>query len=140
MKREPTWINKQAFLQLHGESLATFGGAAGLRDEGLRDSALNRPLNRWLYDKSIDLASLAAAYGFDIAKNHAFIDGNKRAAFLAMGLFLSINGKRLRAKQLDAINVVLAVAAGAMDEQSLAEWIRQHSKPAQPSKSAISDN
>lgn len=129
MRREPKWIDKRAFLQLHGESLATFGGATGLRDESLLDSALSRPLNQWLYDKSVDLPSLAAAYGFGIAKNHAFVDGNKRAAFLAIGLFLAINGRRLRAEQVDAINTVLGVAAGSLDEESLAAWIRKHSKP-----------
>lgn len=130
MRRQPLWIDKRALLQLHAESLSTFGGATGLRDEGLLDSALNRPINQWLYDKSVDLATLAAAYGFGIAKNHAFVDGNKRAAFLAIGLFLAINDRRLRAEQVDAINTVLAVAAGSLDEQALASWIRKHSKPA----------
>ena len=130
MRRQPLWIDKRALLQLHAESLSTFGGATGLRDEGLLDSALNRPINQWLYDKSVDLATLAAAYGFSIAKNHAFVDGNKRAAFLAIGLFLAINDRRLRAEQVDAINTVLAVAAGSLDEQALASWIRKHSKPA----------
>lgn len=130
MRRQPLWIDKRALLQLHAESLSTFGGATGLRDEGLLDSALNRPINQWLYDKSVDLATLAAAYGFSIAKNHAFVDGNKRAAFLAIGLFLAINDRRLRAEQVDAINTVLAVAAGSLDEQALTSWIRKHSKPA----------
>lgn len=129
MKRQPKWIDKRALLQLHEESLATFGGATGLRDEGLLDSALGRALNVWLYDKSVDLASLAAAYGFGIAKNHAFVDGNKRAAFLAMGLFLAINGKRLRADQVDAINTILSLAAGTLDEHALADWIRKQIKP-----------
>ena len=130
MRRQPLWIDKRALLQLHAESLSTFGGATGLRDEGLLDSALNRPINQWLYDKSVDLATLAAAYGFGIAKNHAFVDGNKRAAFLAIGLFLAINGRRLRAEQVDAINTVLAVAAGSLDEPALASWIRKHREPA----------
>jgi death-on-curing protein len=129
VKRQPRWIDKRALLQLHEESLATFGGAKGLRDEGLLDSALGRALNLWLYDKSVDLASLAAAYGFGIAKNHAFVDGNKRAAFLAMGLFLAINGRRLRADQVDAINTILSLAAGTLDEHALADWIRKRMKP-----------
>lgn len=131
MKRRPKWIDKRALLQLHEESLATFGGARGVRDEGLLDSALARPLNQWLYDKSVDLAELAAAYGYGIAKNHAFVDGNKRAAFLSIGLFLSINGRRLRADQVDAINTMLDLAAGALDEPRLATWIRTHSKSRQ---------
>jgi death-on-curing protein len=130
VKREPKWIDKRAFLQLHGESLSTFGGAIGLRDEGLLDSALNRPLNQWLYDKSVDWASLAAACGFGIAKNHAFVDGKKRAAFLAIGLFLAINGRRLRTEQVDAIHTVLGVAEGTVDEHALAGWIRKHNTPA----------
>ncbi len=128
MKRQPRWIDKRALVQLHAESLATFGGAVGLRDEGLLDSALARPLNQWLHDKSLDLASLAAAYGFGIARNHPFVDGNKRSALMAIGLFLSINGKRLRADQVDTIHVIMSLAAGALEEPALAEWIRKHAK------------
>ena len=123
MKREPKWINKRALLLLHEESLAMFGGARGMRDEGLLDSALARPVNQFLYEKADSLAGLAAAYGFGIAKNHAFVDGNKRAAFMAIGLFLAINGKRLRADQVDAIQTILALAAGNLGEAGLAKWI-----------------
>jgi death-on-curing protein len=122
--REPKWIDKRALLFLHEESLAMFGGARGMRDEGLLDSALARPVNRFLYEKVDDLAALAAAYGFGIAKNHAFVDGNKRAAFLAIGLFLAINRKRLRADQLGAIQTILSLAAGELGESELAVWIR----------------
>jgi death-on-curing protein len=123
VKREPKWIDKRALLLLHEESLAMFGGARGMRDEGLLDSALARPVNQFLYEKADSLACLAAAYGFGIAKNHAFVDGNKRAAFMAIGLFLAINGKRLRADQVDAIRTILALAAGNLDEAGLAKWI-----------------
>ena len=123
MTREPKWIDKRALLLLHEESLAAFGGARGMRDEGLLDSALARPVNKFLYEKIHDLAALAAAYGFGIARNHAFVDGNKRAAYLAMGLFIAINGKRLRPDQLDAIQTVLALAAGNIDEAVLAKWM-----------------
>ena len=129
MKRQPKWIDKRALLLLHDESLATFGGATGLRDGGLLDSALGRAPNQWHYDKSADLADLAAAYGFGLAKNHAFVDGNKRAAFLAMGLFLAINGKRLHADQVDAIHTILNLAAGTIDEATLAAWVREHIRP-----------
>jgi death on curing protein len=129
VKRQPRWIDKRALLQLHDESLATFGGATGLRDEGLLDSALRRALDPWHYDKSVDLASLAAAYGFGLARNHAFVYGNKRTAFLAIGLFLSINGRRLRADQVEAINTILSLAAGTLDEQALADWIRKQIRP-----------
>lgn len=123
MKREPKWLDKRALLLLHEESLAMFGGARGMRDEGLLDSALARPVNQFLYEKAGSLAGLAAAYGFGIAKNHAVVDGNKRAAFLAVGLFLAINGKRLRADPIDAIQMVMALAAGDLDEAGLAQWI-----------------
>ena len=125
MRRQPKWVDKQALLQLHQESLVAFGGPTGLRDESLLDSALGRAVNLWSYDKSVDLAALAAAYGFGVARNHAFVDGNKRAAFLAIGLFLVINGRRLRADQVEAINTVVSLAAGTLDEHGLADWIRQ---------------
>ena len=122
------WINRQVLLLLHDESLAEHGGASGLRDEGLLESALARPLNLALYDEP-DVASLAASYGLGLAKNHAFVDGNKRAAFLAVGLFLGLNGYRLHATQADATLTVLSVAAGEMDEDEFAQWIRIHIKP-----------
>ena len=119
------WINRRVLLLLHDESLAEHGGASGLRDEGLLDSALARPLNLALYGEP-DAASLAASYGLGLAKNHAFIDGNKRAAFLAVGLFLGLNGYRLKATQADATLTVLSVAAGELDEAGFAQWIRTH--------------
>ena len=111
------------------ESLATFGGASGLRDEGLLDSALARPQNTHAYNPASTLADLAASYGFGLAKNHAFVDGNKRAAFLAIGICLAINGHKLVADQVDAIQTMLAVAAGKLDERSLAAWIQKNSAP-----------
>lgn len=122
------WVNRQVLLLLHDESLAEHGGAPGLRDEGMLDSALGRPLNFALYGEP-DLASLAASYGFGLAKNHAFVDGNKRAAFLAVGLFLAVNAHRLHATQADATLTVLAVAGGEMDEDAFAQWIRTHIQP-----------
>ena len=122
------WVDKRALLLLHGESLAEHGGASGIRDEGLLDSALARPLNLVAYGEP-DLAALAAAYGFGIAKNHPFVDGNKRAAFLVVGLFLYLNGQRLAVTQADATVMVLALAAGEIDEAAFANWIRSNSKP-----------
>ncbi len=119
------FIHRPALLLLHDESLAEHGGAPGLRDEGLLDSALARPLNRTAYDNP-DLAALAAAYGVGIAKNHAFVDGNKRTAFLAVGLFLALNGQRLVTTQTDATLTMLAVAAGELGEDDFAAWIRAH--------------
>lgn len=119
------WIDRQALSLLHDESLAEHGGAVGLRDEGLLESALARPLNLVAYG-SPDFADFAAAYGVGLAKNHPFVDGNKRAAFLAVGLFLMLNGYRLRATQADATLAMLAVAAGELDDAGFAAWLRAH--------------
>lgn len=119
------WVDKRALLLLHGESLAEHGGGEGIRDEGLLESALARPLNLELYGQP-DFAELAASYGFGLAKNHAFVDGNKRASFLAVGLFLYFNGYRLQATQADATLTVLGLAAGDISESEFAAWIRLH--------------
>ena len=119
------WIDKQALLLLHDESLAEHGGAAGIRDEGLLDSALARPLNLNAYGTP-DFADLAASYAIGLAKNHAFVDGNKRAAFLVTGLFLHLNGYRLKVSQVDATLTILAIASGEMDESAFADWLRKH--------------
>jgi death-on-curing protein len=118
------WIDRRALLLLHYESLAEHGGASGLRDEGLLDSALARPVNAAAYGEP-DVAGLAAAYAFGLAKNHPFVDGNKRAAFLAAGLFLMLNGHRLRASQSDATLAVFGLAAGDVDEAAFADWLRK---------------
>lgn len=120
------WVSRQALLLLHEESLAEHGGPAGLRDAGLLDSALARAQNLAVYGQP-DHAKLAATYGFGLAKNHAFVDGNKRAAFLATGLFLALNGYRLTATQADATLTVQALAAGEIDEAAFVAWIREHS-------------
>ena len=99
-----------------------------MRDEGLFESALARPLTLAAYGQP-DLAELAAAYGVGLAKNHPFVDGNKRVAFLAVGLFLAINGHRLVASQSEATLTMLAVAAGSLDEAAFAAWLRGHSRP-----------
>ncbi|MCX7175736.1 MAG: type II toxin-antitoxin system death-on-curing family toxin [Proteobacteria bacterium] len=122
------WIDKQALLLLHGESLAEHGGAAGMRDPGLLDSALARAPNLAAYGEP-DVAALAATYGFGIARNHPFVDGNKRAAFLSVGLFLALNGYRLVATQADATVVMLTLAAGDLGEAEFAGWLRAHLEP-----------
>lgn len=121
------WINRQVLLLLHEESLAEHGGASGLRDEGLLDSALARPVNLALYQQP-DIADLAASYGFGLAKNHALVDGNKRMAFLAVGLFLYLNGYRLVATQAEATLAMLGLADGDIGETEFAGWIRAHSQ------------
>jgi death on curing protein len=122
-----TWrfISRRALVLLHDESLAEHGGRPGLRDEGLLESALARPQQLLAYGEP-DLAALAAAYGFGLVRNHAFVDGNKRAAFLAVGLFLALNGQRLQASQSEATLTILALAAGDLSEEEFAQWLREH--------------
>lgn len=119
------WINRRVLLLLHDESLAEHGGASGLSDEGLLDSALGRPLNLAMYGEP-GVAGLAASYCLGLAKNHAFVDGNERVAFLAVGLFLGLNGYRLKTTQANATLTVLSLAAGELDEAGFAPWIRAH--------------
>lgn len=124
--KEPRWISELGLVLLHDESLAEHGGSPGVRDNGLLQSALARPQNRHAYEGAADLAELAASYAFGLAKNHPFVDGNKRAAFLAMGLFLELNGHTLTATQPGAYETILALAAGVLDEPGLADWVRGH--------------
>jgi len=119
------WVDRRALMLLHAESLAEHGGGEGLRDEGLLESALARPENLAAYGNP-DVAGLAASYGFGLAKNHPFIDGNKRAAFLSVGLFLHLNGYRLRATQAEATLTMLGLAAGDVTEPEFAAWLREH--------------
>ncbi len=114
-------------LLLDEESLATFGGASGLRDEGLLDSALALPLSTYAYNAESTMADRAASCAFGLAKNHAFVDGNQRSAFLSISLFPAIHGMKLVADRLDAIRTMLAVAAGELDERGLAAWIEKNS-------------
>lgn len=125
---EPSWLAKRALLLLHGESLAEHGGALGIRDEGLLDSALGRPINQHVYGGVGDIAQLAAAYAFGIARNHPFVDGNKRAALISAGVFLRLNGKRLQADKVDAYRTTMALAAGEIGEEEFAEWLRANSR------------
>ena len=121
------WVHRRALELLHDESIAEHGGLPGLRDEGLLESALARPLNLAAYGEP-DVAELAASYGVGLAKNHAFVDGNKRVAFLAVGLFLALNGQRLVATQAEATLTMLDVAAGTLDEATFAQWLRNHTQ------------
>ena len=123
------WIERRLLVLLHDESLAMHGGASGLRDEGLLDSALARPLNLAAYGAldsggDPDLAALAAAYASGLSQNHPFVDGNKRAAFLAVGLFLGLNGHRLTASQAEATVAMFGLASGEIDEATFAAWLR----------------
>lgn len=121
---EPLWLDRELVLLLHDDILAATGGAAGVRDEGLLDSALARPLNRFAYEGVDELVELAATYAVAIASNHPFVDGNKRAAFMALGLFLEDNGLALAATDDDATEAMLGVARGEVTIEALTEWLR----------------
>ena len=125
--RKWVWIERSVILAAHDEQLAEHGGSSGIRDAGLLDSALARPLNRAAYGKP-DTAELAAAYAYGLATNHPFVDGNKRVAFIALELFLALNGHRLVIDDVNCAMCMLAVAAGTMKETALADWTRRHSK------------
>jgi death-on-curing protein len=122
------WLAADVLLAVHEEQLAEHGGAAGVRDLGLFESALARPQNVAAYGNP-DAADLAASYGVGLAKNHPFIDGNKRTAFVAVELFLALNGHDLVADDADCVLTMLAVAAGSLDEPGFAAWLRTHSRP-----------
>ena len=126
--REPTWLQPDVIEAIHDELVMDLGGLPGVRDTGLRESALGRPLNQWHYGETHDVCSLAAAYGFGIAKNHPFNDGNKRTAFQAMFVFLFVNGRELDASEVDAVNAMLALADGSLPEAGLAAWLRMNSR------------
>ena len=108
------------------DMLLTHGGMPGLRDENLLESTLARPRQRYAYEPAVDLAALAAAYGFGLARNHPYNDGNKRVAFVAMAVFLGLNGYELTARDADVVTAIVALAAGEIDEEALSDWIRLH--------------
>ena len=122
---EPIWLTRQMVVAIHDEQLAIHGGASGLRDEGMLESALDRPKNKWAYEQA-ELAELAAAYGFAIARNHPFVDGNKRTSLLALYTFLGLNGIDFDVPEAEAAAVILALAAGEVDEDGLTRWIRDN--------------
>jgi death-on-curing protein len=119
---EVVWLDLDIVLDVQSEQLALFGGAEGVRDQGLLESALARPINKHAYGEN-SIASLAAAYAFGIARNHPFVDGNKRTAFAAIIVFLGLNGIDFVVKPEEATAVMLDLAAGAIDENTLARWI-----------------
>jgi death-on-curing protein len=126
--KEWVWLDPEALIAAHEEQLAEHGGAAGMRDRGLFESALARPQNLAVYGDP-DVSTLAAAYGFGLAKNHAFIDGNKRVALVALESFLLLNGHQLVADDAQAVLVILSVAAGSFDQKELADWIMKNIEP-----------
>jgi death-on-curing protein len=126
--KEPEWLEIGIVLDFHAEHLALFGGAEGIRDLGLLESVVARPINKFTYGE-FDLANLAAAYGFGIARNHPFVDGNKRTALASMIVFLGLNGFDLDAPREQATVIILGLASGEMSEKGLAGWIADHIKP-----------
>jgi death-on-curing protein len=122
---EPVWLDVEILIDLHAEQLALFGGPEGIRDQGMLESALGRPVNKFTYGET-DLATLAAAYAFGIARNHPFVDGNKRAAFGAMIVFLGLNDIDFRVAPESATAMILALAAGEVNEEGLSRWIRDN--------------
>jgi death-on-curing protein len=119
---EPRWVTYEQVVAIHSRQLRRFGGAAGLRDEGLLRSAIERPLNKWHYEQA-GLAELAAAHGFGLASNHAFVDGNKRIAFMTMVVFLRKNDVPFAPAPAHATAMMMSLAAGEVSEESLARWI-----------------
>ena len=119
------WLDASVLLAVHDEQLVEHGGISGVRDNGMFESALAKPQNLVAYGEP-DFAELAAAYDFGLAKNHPFLDGNKRTAFVAVELFLRLNGYVLEADDATCVLTMLAVAAGEMDEQNFAGWIRKN--------------
>ena len=128
---EPFWLTRQIIVAIHDEQLTIHGGASGLRDQGMLESALDRPKNKWSYEQA-ELAELAAAYAFRIARNHPFIDGNKRTSLLALYTFLGVNGIDFVVPEAEAAAMILAVAAGEVDEAGLTRWIRDNWPAAPP--------
>ena len=119
------WISRKLILAVHDEVLAQYGGASGIRDEGLLESALARPINRAAYGEP-NVAELAALYAIAIARNHPFVDGNKRAAFGAMTLFLSLNGRELEAPEVEAAEIMLKMAGHYLEDEEFTAWVVAH--------------
>jgi death-on-curing protein len=124
--RAPVWVPRLVVEAVHFDQLRTHGGLAGVRDASALESALARPRNRFAYGRKPDVATLAAAYAFGLARDHPFQDGNKRIAFLTAVIFLGLNGYDLDVADADVIAQMVAVAAGRLSEARLATWIRRH--------------
>ncbi|MFN0219706.1 MAG: type II toxin-antitoxin system death-on-curing family toxin [Hyphomicrobium sp.] len=122
---EPHWLSVELIIAFHDEQLAMFGGPPGIRDRGMLESAVGRPLNKLAYGET-DLAALAAAYAFGIARNHPFVDGNKRASLLAIVTFLGLNDIEFLADQAEAVVMMQSLAAGEVDESGLTQWIKDN--------------
>ena len=126
--KEYVWVLDEVVLALHGEQLAAHGGLAGVRDRGVVEPALARPRNLTAYEDCDDIARLAAAYAYGVARNHGFVDGNKRTALVTADLFLMLNGYELVSSPVENVLTILSLAEGSLSEHDLASWIRQNIK------------
>lgn len=122
--KEPVWLDRLIVLTMHEEQVREHGGSHGVRDEGLMASALARPQQLFHYGDKADIFDLAAAYGFGVAKNHPFVDGNKRTAFQCMFVFLGLNGIEITATEEDTVLTILGLADGSLSEKALATWLK----------------
>jgi death-on-curing protein len=127
----PAWLTYDQVIAMHSRQLRRFGGAPGLRDENMLRSALERPLNKWRYAQA-ELVEIAAAYAFGLAKNHAFVDGNRRIAFMSMAVFLRKNGVNFAPDPAHATTMMIFLAAGEVSEESLTRWIRDNIPASDP--------
>jgi len=125
-RREPRWVSRLVVDAVQTDTLLTHGGLPGLRDENLLESTLARPVQRFSYEPDADLADLAAAYGFGLARNHPYNDGNKRVACVVMAVFLGLNGLEFTASEAEVVTTMMALASGELDENALGAWIRLH--------------
>jgi death-on-curing protein len=127
---------ESAVRAMHAELIAEYGGREGLRDEGLLSSALARPRNKRVYGASSSVFRLAVAYGAAIVRNHPFVDGNKRVAIMVMYVFLEMNGYRLEAPEVEAVDVMLRLADGKLEEEDLSVWLKRNSVKVRPARSS----
>lgn len=127
--KEPVWLRREWVDALHFQQLKRFGGLYGTRDEGAIDSALSRARNLWAYAEAREPATLAAAYGYGLTRGHGYSDGNKRVGFVAMAVFLELEGWSLNAPETEVVTLMRGVAAGEVAERELADWVREHVQP-----------
>ena len=128
-RRDPIWVDRVVVDAVHADTLQAHGGLPGVRDENALESALARPRQRLAYGRRVDVARLAACYGFGLARNHPFRDGNKRVAFLVMVVFLELNGYEIEVTEAEVVTLMVRLSAGAVSEASLPAWLRRHSRP-----------
>jgi death-on-curing protein len=125
-RREPLWVGRVVVDAVHLDMLRTHGGLRGIRDENALESALARPRHRYAYARRADLPALAASYGYGLARNHPYRDGNKRTALMVMVVFLELNGRELKASETEVVTMMLKLSAGELSEAALAVWLRDH--------------